>query len=144
VVIPARNEATHVVRAVRAVRHALTYAGIHGRSSWIVIIDDGSSDGTGELARRALGPTGAVLTGDFGSAGAARSAGFDRMLRVAGDARPLDQVWLATTDADSRVPLRWLAGHLRWLRQGVEAVAGMIEPEWERDTRPRCGAATTR
>jgi hypothetical protein len=78
-----------------------------------------------------------VLTGAFGSAGAARRAGFDRLLRVAGET--VEQAWLATTDADSRVPAVWFAGHLRWWREGADAVAGMVEPMWEPGASPTLG-----
>lgn len=133
VVIPANNERYHIATAVRCVRNALENGGVASASRWIVVVDDSSTDSTADTARRAVGPAGEVLTGSFGSAGAARRAGFDQLLRVAKDCEDIEHVWLATTDADSRVPLNWLAGHLRWWREGVDAVAGMVQPIWEPD-----------
>ena len=54
-VIPARNEAAVISRSVRAVR-ALQYAGADGRPAFdLVVVDDGSDDATGDLARRVEG-----------------------------------------------------------------------------------------
>jgi 1,2-diacylglycerol 3-beta-glucosyltransferase len=54
-VIPARNEASVIARSVAAVR-GLQYTGVDGRAAFdLVVVDDGSDDGTGDLARRADG-----------------------------------------------------------------------------------------
>ena len=37
------------------------------------------------------------------------------------------RLWLATTDADTRVPARWLTEQLRLAADGAEAVAGSIQ-----------------
>ncbi|NUN53075.1 MAG: glycosyltransferase family 2 protein [Planctomycetaceae bacterium] len=50
VVIPARDEAAALPGVIAGVREALDRA---GRTHEIVVVDDGSSDGTGDLARRA-------------------------------------------------------------------------------------------
>jgi glycosyltransferase involved in cell wall biosynthesis len=136
VMIPARNERHNIAQAVRSVRIAMEHEAVKSASRWIVVVDDGSADGTAAIADRALGHHGEVLTGAFGGAGAARRAGFARLLRVAGKCVDVEQAWLATTDADSRVPSVWLAGHLRWWREGADAVAGMVEPIWEPDASP--------
>ncbi len=57
--------------------------------------------------------------------GVARAAGFAAVLaREAG--RPAEQMWLATTDADSTVPADWLAEQLRLAAKGAEVVAGTV------------------
>ena len=54
-VIPARNEAAVIARSVGSVR-ALEYAGADGRPAFdVVVVDDGSVDGTGDVARRVGG-----------------------------------------------------------------------------------------
>jgi len=40
--------------------------------------------------------------------------------------RPTTQLWLATTDADSRVPQDWLAVQLALAMTGAEVVAGTV------------------
>jgi 1,2-diacylglycerol 3-beta-glucosyltransferase len=56
IVMPARNEATVVGPSVTAVR-GLAYAGPDGAPAFeLVVVDDGSADGTGDVARRADGP----------------------------------------------------------------------------------------
>ena len=58
-VIPARNEAAVIERSVAAAS-ALEYAGADGRPAFdLVVVDDGSDDATGDLARRVEG--GAVV-----------------------------------------------------------------------------------
>jgi glycosyltransferase involved in cell wall biosynthesis len=131
VAIPARNERDGIATALDAVVLALEHPLLAHTARTIVVVDDNSSDGTGDLARRVLHGRGEVIEGAFGSAAAARRAAFDQVLSFA-DGFPPDDVWLATTDADSRVPPSWLAGQLRWWREGADAVAGMVTPIWAR------------
>ena len=85
VVIPAYNESESVVAVIDAVRSAMD-------ESWdIVVIDDGSDDGTGARAAEAgarivrtpynLGIGGAVQTGFI----YARDRGYDQMVQIDGD-----------------------------------------------------------
>lgn len=54
--------------------------------------------------------------------GAARAAG---MRAVLADC-PTEQLWLATTDADSQVPPDWLVRQLGHVRRGAEVVVGTV------------------
>ena len=38
-----------------------------------------------------------------------------------------DEVWVATTDADSTVPPAWFVRHDEWARRGLDGVAGLVE-----------------
>jgi len=58
--------------------------------------------------------------------GRARAAGFEMLLGW-GCAIPPDELWLATTDADSTVPENWLEVQLRHADQGFEAVLGTVK-----------------
>lgn len=61
------------------------------------------------------------------SAGRARALGLaaaiDRLTRH----WPLEEIWLATTDADSRVASDWLSEQLRLARDGADAVFGVVD-----------------
>jgi len=55
-IMPARNEATVIGPSVAAVR-GLAYAGPDGSPAFeLLVVDDGSTDGTGDVARRTDGP----------------------------------------------------------------------------------------
>jgi glycosyltransferase involved in cell wall biosynthesis len=130
--IPARDEAAMIAACLASIAEAARRAPppVH-----VVVADDGSADGTAALARSAHSGTGdmslRVVTGRFGSAGAARAAALDAgITAVGGD---LTTVWLATTDADSVVAADWLACHLRWASTGVDAVAGLVDVAWRPD-----------
>ena len=126
VAIPARDEHDGIADALHAVGRALDDPALAYAKRVIVVADDDSSDETGVLARRALGRRGEVIKGSFGSAGSARRAALERLLQIA-SGLPRERVWLATTDADSRVPRR---GSRR--RSGVGVRAPTRSPAWSR------------
>src|SRR5438132_8729260 len=91
VVIPAHDALPYVLEAVESVLNQRTPA------AEIVVVDDASRDGTGDaVASRwseraaAAGVSLRVLRGTFGSAGAARNAGW----------RAATSAWIAFLDAD--------------------------------------------
>lgn len=86
------------------------------------MVADACSDRTAEAARRGGA---SVVEISARSAGAARAAGARYVLRWTGQLDPAD-VWLATTDADTLVPPRWLRQQERYASQGWDAVAGTI------------------
>lgn len=91
-IIPAHNESGVIGESVRAIRGAMSGS---GRAWDILIVDDGSSDGTSERAKEALGDAGRVirLEPNRGKAGAI----------VAGVEACVTER-LAFTDADLSVP----------------------------------------
>lgn len=124
VVIPARDEADGIAACVASVRASLHRAGpgaIH-----VVVVADRCVDPTAEVARHALGPDGEVIEIDAGRVGVARRQGVERALAALGPKAPPDLTWLASTDADTVVPVRWIGRHLALAGRGAAGVAGVV------------------
>jgi glycosyltransferase involved in cell wall biosynthesis len=120
VIVPAHNEQDLLPSCLASLRRAAReLAGIPAR---LVVVADACHDRTAGVARRGGA---AVVTTGARSVGAARAAGVREVLRGAGHLDPAD-IWLATTDADTRVPARWLRGQVRHADQGWDAVAGTV------------------
>ena len=130
VVIPARDEAELLGRCLDAVAHAARVARRkYGR--WmprveVVVAADGCTDATADIAWNA--GVGVVELPSVG-VGAARSTGVHRALRNARP--PLDDIWIANTDADSVVPASWIVDQIEFARQGVDVVIGSVRPDFE-------------
>ncbi len=123
VVVPARNEACRVGAAIAAIVEAAASA---DRRCDIVVVDDGSRDGTVAAARKALtGHRGgsAVVSVQVGQAARARSRGVEVCRRGLGEPR---HAWILSTDADSIVPPDWIERYLVHAADGAVAVAGVV------------------
>ena len=120
VIIPAHDEEDLLPSCLAAVR--LAAAPLAGVPVHVVVVADACTDQTAGLARAGGA---AVLPIEARNVGAARAAGVVEVLRRTG---PLDpaSVWLATTDADTLVPLCWLTRQLRYAEGGWDAVVGTI------------------
>lgn len=121
VIVPAHNEQdllpsclASLCRAARALR---------GMPVHVVVVADACRDRTVEAARRGGA---SVVTISARSAGAARAAGARELLRRTGHLDPAS-VWLATTDADTLVPARWLRQQARYATQGWDALVGTVK-----------------
>ena len=112
VIIPARNEATFVPRVIQAVL-AQRPAGIELE---VIVVDDGSTDGTAEAAR-AAGATAVVTAGAGGNPAAARNRG---ATVAAGDP-------LIFLDADCIPAEGWLAAILAAHEAGATVVGGALD-----------------
>ncbi|MGW8727981.1 glycosyltransferase [Streptomyces sp. NPDC055808] len=119
VIIPAHNEARLLPASLDAVRTAAGHPGVAGSRVLVVVAADSCTDGTAEAARRAGALT---VTVDARSAGAARAAAARAALDVLGH----DDVWIASTDADSLVPAHWLDFQLSRAARGWDAVVGTV------------------
>ncbi|WP_405458821.1 glycosyltransferase [Streptomyces sp. NBC_00101] len=124
VAIPAHDEAEDLPEALRAVRAADAHArrrlaGVPPLT--LMVAADACSDATAAVARREGAEV--VVTGHR-SAGAARAEAVARGLRKADT--PAAHTWIATTDADSRVPADWLAHQLTCARDGWDCVLGTV------------------
>lgn len=119
VVVPAHDEADRLPACLTALRRAAANPAVP--PTRIVVVADDCRDGTGTVARR-LGAE--VVEVRVRNAGAARRAGLDHVLATT--AVPLEELWLATTDADSRVPPAWLSHQVRWRSEGWDAFTGTV------------------
>lgn len=122
VAVPAHDEEEKLPACLTALRIASGRPGMPPVR--IVVIADACRDTTVPLARKAGAE---VLEVTLRNAGAARGAGLDRLATSATVALP--ELWLATTDADSRVPPHWLERQLQWRSEGWDAVAGTVVVE---------------
>lgn len=116
VVVPARDEADHVGACLTALAEAARRVTVPVE---VVVVVNATLDATAAIARR----HGArVLERSEPGVGAARAAGVATLL----EGHDPTRTWIATTDADSRVPPLWLAHHLDLAAQGAEVVLGTI------------------
>ena len=117
-VIPAYNEAARLPRTLVQVRN---YLDGWGRPYELLVVDDGSQDGTAERAREAGGPAVSVVTNETN-----RGKGYSvrRGMLLARGARRL------MTDADLSTPIEELPRLMARLDQGDDvAIASRALPE---------------
>jgi glycosyltransferase involved in cell wall biosynthesis len=138
VVIPAHNEQALLPACLAAVTSAALRVDI---PVLVVVTLDNCNDESDAIARDAAGVT--VVEIEAGNVGIARAAGAEAVLRWA-EGTPNDRVWLATTDADSVVPVDWLAGQCALANAGWEVVLGTVDvldwSEHDIDVAPRWSA----
>jgi glycosyltransferase involved in cell wall biosynthesis len=123
VVVPARDEERTVAASLRSIARALEHAGVDDHR--VVMVADRCGDRTVARAIAAMGPSGRVVECDQGNVGAARAVGVAAAL-VGWDGEASHR-WLASTDADTVVPLDWIERQLRHARAGAHGVAGVVE-----------------
>jgi cellulose synthase/poly-beta-1,6-N-acetylglucosamine synthase-like glycosyltransferase len=125
IVVPARNEADTIGSCIGSLARTVRHCGLPG---WIVVVADSCEDPTAQRARSALADTGSqgeVLECSYRSVGAGRRLGTGQVL-CRWPELSLNAIWLASTDADSEVPLDWLAQQLSHAQEGVCAIAGTV------------------
>jgi glycosyltransferase involved in cell wall biosynthesis len=110
-VVPAHNEQDLLPGCLAALRAA--------GPAEVIVVADACTDDTARLAAKAGAE---VVTVSAGNVGRARAAGMAYALRHGGAG-----LWLATTDADSRVPPGWLAWHTRHAALGTDMLVGTVE-----------------
>ena len=127
VVVPAHNEQELLPGCLAGLAAAAAASPVQVE---VLVVLDSCTDASTTAAGNV--PT---MTISERNVGAARRAGFGRLLR----SRPagvLDsQTWLATTDADTIVPSNWLTGMLMHAAAGWDAVAGTVRVgDWDGHT----------
>jgi glycosyltransferase involved in cell wall biosynthesis len=120
VIVPAHNEQDLLPSCLA--RLHLAMRALRGTPVHLVVVADACRDRTADVARR-WGA--AVVSTGTACVGTARAAGVREVLRLTGHLDPAE-VWLATTDADTLVPARWLRQQARYAGHGWDAVAGTI------------------
>ena len=91
----------------------------------VVVVLDSCTDGSAAVVVSAR-PTVEAVPVDVRLAGAARRAGC--ALVIATTTPAADRLWLASTDADSRVPPNWLTGMVELAEAGADFVLGTVRP----------------
>jgi glycosyltransferase involved in cell wall biosynthesis len=120
VVVPARNEELLLPGCLDAIDAAASMVEV---AVHVVVVLDGCTDGTRAVVDRR--PWVRAIDIDAGNVGIARAAGAAAVLDWSAGT-PLTDVWLATTDADSIVPLDWLTGQLALADEGWEVIVGTV------------------
>jgi glycosyltransferase involved in cell wall biosynthesis len=121
VVVPARDEQELLPACLASLAVAAGRLSIPTR---IVVALDRCSDRSAEVVAgcRADGLAVRSVPVTRPGVGAARAAGMRALLAECRS----DRLWLATTDADSRVPADWLVRQLAHVRRGAEVVVGTV------------------
>ena len=120
VVVPARDEQDEIggcLDSLAAARAELLRR--RGIPSEVVVVLDRCQDATDEIA--AGRPGVGLRTSDAGVVGAARRTGADGLPTHSGH-------WLASTDADCRVPVDWLTRMVAHADAGADLVLGTVRP----------------
>lgn len=117
--MPAHQEERLIVGALNALRSAAEQ--VPEVETTLIVVANGCGDRTAGLARAAGAM---VIEAAEANVGAARATGLAWAL--AQDAGRNDGLWLATTDADSRVPADWLAVQLEAAVAGADAYLGTV------------------
>jgi glycosyltransferase involved in cell wall biosynthesis len=130
VVIPARNESGRIDRCLAAVTASVAHLRrvAPAVDVQIVVVADRCTDHTVDLlagwreVRTVLSHAGRV--------GAARAAGVRSALaKWAADGVRPERSWIANTDADSVVPVHWLATHWAAAERGAGLLLGTVRPD---------------
>lgn len=134
VVVPARNEEVllpEALASIEAARRQLR-AAHPALAVEVTVVLDCSVDGSAAAARRAGVRS---LSVDHGNVGATRRDGVIAALRHTTTLGiGVDDLWLASTDADTVVPPHWLVGQVN-LSRAHDAVIGTVEPRGLTDSR---------
>jgi glycosyltransferase involved in cell wall biosynthesis len=143
VVVPAHDEEALLPACLASLRRAAEHPALAGIQVRLAVVLDRCSDRSGELAAERLRGCDVIVERPAGNVGAARRAGIDALLEAEAG-RSLPDLWLATTDADSRVPVDWIARQRRLADAGADAIAGTIVVDDWHEQPPGARARFTR
>lgn len=128
VVIPARDEEEEIGGALDALAGAVLGVGVP--VSVTVVLDrcrDRTGERVAEAGERHPGLDLRSQVAASGTLGGARAEGVATARTAYPDLRS-EEVWVACTDADSRVPAHWLQGQIELADHGLDLVLGTVEP----------------
>lgn len=130
VVVPVRDEAELLGACLAALTAAVDEARGRGIRCEVRVVLDRCTDASAAVAAEFAFP---VLTCAEGRVGAARARGIADALAALADV-PSERVWIANTDADSRVPIGWLT-HQEAVSAVADVCTGTVRPDF-RDLSP--------
>ncbi|GAA1477585.1 glycosyltransferase [Nocardioides aestuarii] len=122
VVVPAHDEEEQLDQCLTSFRRAVGALGPEGPRVHLVVVLDDCRDDSEAIARRHDVEVVSC---------AVRNVGVGRAVGVAVGRRHVtdpDRAWVATTDADSRVPTTWLLDHLR-AAEAYDLLVGPVLPD---------------
>jgi glycosyltransferase involved in cell wall biosynthesis len=125
VVIPVRDEQLLLAGALSALTVAVDTAARAGIRTEIRVVLDACTDASADVAAEFGFRT---LVSTAGRVGAARATGISHALAALAGT-PADRVWIANTDADSRVPPSWLT-HFRAVSRVADICVGTVRPDF--------------
>ena len=124
VIVPAHDEQEFLGGCLDSLQAAAWRARESGWRVLVLVVADACTDTTRATARARRV---ACLTVNGRNVGSARAAGAEHALAVLGaEGCPAESVYLLHTDADTRVPSRWITRHLAAVT-GHDAVLGPVE-----------------
>lgn len=130
VIVPAHNEAERIGACLRSIAQAAWR--YPGRVE-VVVVADACTDATATIARSHGAHVVEIASRNVGRA---RAVGCQIATR-----HGTTNLWLAHTDADSRVPPHWLTRQLRYRAGGIDVIAGTVRVsgwgDWPRGMRSR-------
>jgi hypothetical protein len=143
VVLPVHNEEDLLAEALEAIDQAFSHLAQLGTACRTAIVLDTCSDASAmisrrwvrELQRRGEPHQAVIARCRSACVGRARRTGAATLLRAWSGTDPR-HIWLATTDADSRVPGNWLLAQMAAHEWGADVWAGRIEVEDWSNFRP--------
>lgn len=118
VVVPAHNERDRLPTCLASIAAAAAQVAVPVA---VTVVLDGCTDGTKDV----IGPERSISISTR-NVGAARAAGF-----AAAAPNPSPALWLATTDADSAVPVNWLENQVAHHRALMQGVVGTVSVDWQ-------------
>jgi hypothetical protein len=125
VVLPVHDEEDLLTDALQALESAVR-AVPSSVPRRVAVVLDHCRDASVPIARRWSGRFGAIVVQrEWGSVGLARREGCAALLSLWPE-KDAAQIWLATTDADSRVPRDWLTTQLQAHAAGADMWAGRV------------------
>ncbi|WP_375385724.1 glycosyltransferase [uncultured Microbacterium sp.] len=136
VVVPVHDEEELLDACLSALEVAVARAERTGIACEVRVVLDDCADASALVARR---HPFTVSTISASRVGAARAHGASAALAELGGADPptvdppaldLHRVWIANTDADSRVPPSWIVAHARLAAFGADVVLGAVRPDF--------------
>jgi cellulose synthase/poly-beta-1,6-N-acetylglucosamine synthase-like glycosyltransferase len=138
VIIPANDEERLLPASLEALERAVLRVKRLVPRAHVVVVLDSCKDASAAITRAWNQHVDQTLSSfrvsllemDGENVGRARALGCEHVLAEFSDIA-LERIWLATTDADTRVPTDWLLAQIRQHDSGVDAWAGRVAvTEW--------------